>query len=88
MLLNFTCVLGGFNAFAPNLLSSYGKGIKSRVESSFMWKKYLARYGVRETIWEMFPRDKNTNASSDVFKKESFPMELVSSLMIATARVI
>jgi hypothetical protein len=88
MLFNFACMLGGLNAFAPNLLSSYAKGIKSRVESGSMWKKYLARYGLRETAWEMFSREKNTNASSDVFKKESFPMELVSSLMIATARVI
>jgi hypothetical protein len=36
----------------------------------------------------MFSRDKNTNASSDVFKKESFPVELVSSRMIAMTRVI
>jgi hypothetical protein len=49
LLFNFACVSGGFNAFAPNILSSYAKGIKSRVESRSMWKKYLARYGLRET---------------------------------------
>jgi hypothetical protein len=88
MLFNFACMLGGLNALAPNLLSSYPKGIKSRVESGTMWKKYLARYGLRETAWELFSRDKNTNASSDVFKKESFPAELVSLRTIAVTRLI
>jgi hypothetical protein len=67
---------------------SHAKGIKTRVESGTMWKKYFARYGLRETVWEMVSRDKNTNASSDVFKKESFPAELVSLRTIAVTRVI